>query len=352
MLDYGALNDSGRLRAQAYETAIREKKAKNERTNLALKEAGASFEKAGKAFLDMRTWKDAKQAEAEDKQLDDAYAVGVSQHGLPGALEALGATRVSQAPSAKRRTDLMMKASDKIREDNKLKIDEAYKHSLDENRDEDRKARTAMADNLNSLRTELADKKADLTTKTQALQADAAMARTRENIKARAAISAASLAQAKEFFTSKSTSQEDQFSRSLELKKRLADIGAKREATLEDAHALSAWVSENNVTLRASSEERLRASEIAGQIAGTIKIKRRELQIEKAQLDPGEKNETITALENQIDLAEAELKKTLEVIRKPPPDLTPKPKSGDGTQQSKPGVSDDEFIKAVQDLLK
>lgn len=96
-----------------------------ERKTRAMSGIGDSLAEMGKALKSYGSWRDAKAAEDETRQVEDAYALGMQTGDPTKALVTLGATKVRHAEPATRRSALLNKASELAHQRNVDRSDEA-----------------------------------------------------------------------------------------------------------------------------------------------------------------------------------------------------------------------------------
>lgn len=96
-----------------------------ERKRRAAEGLGESLSELGRTIRDYGSWRDAKKAEDEERQVDDAYALGMQTGEPEKALVTLGAVRPTTAAAATLRAKRMEAATEAARQRNAARLAEA-----------------------------------------------------------------------------------------------------------------------------------------------------------------------------------------------------------------------------------
>lgn len=129
----------------AYEGLANLRAVNRQRKAKAMEGIGESLASLGSTFKEYGSWKAAKQAEDESKQVDDAYALGMQTGDPTKALVTLGAVRPTTAGAAARRARLMDQAMKTSRDKIASQLDEAQRFDLEERTNKAREDRAREA---------------------------------------------------------------------------------------------------------------------------------------------------------------------------------------------------------------
>lgn len=117
--------------SQASQNLADAKSRQQTRKRVALEGVTEAFQGAVKEFKEARSWAEAKRSESDQRDVDNAFSLGLATKGAPGALTALEALRPLTAVGAKRRADLTLKTQDYSAQEieNSLKKAEAHHYT-------------------------------------------------------------------------------------------------------------------------------------------------------------------------------------------------------------------------------
>ena len=102
--------------------------AGQQRKRAAIQATSEALAGIGDTFKQFGSWSEAKKAEIDTKQVDDAYALGLATKGPSGALTTLSAYRPQTAPGSRRLVELMTHTEGLVRDQYQNQLNDAQIH--------------------------------------------------------------------------------------------------------------------------------------------------------------------------------------------------------------------------------